>query len=162
MVKVYFKEKQRYDNKLLLTILGICCIVAIFGGFKFLAEPDANYPQTVLFFFTALTIGAIIWWLSKLKMKVNISEKGIKFKMTPLHIKKQAIFWKDIEKCEIVRTSEVAQWSGGNITFNREKRISLNGRNGLALKTKKGEHYFIGCKDISGLQQALDQIQFRR
>jgi len=160
MVKVYFKEKQRYENKVLLTILAISCIAALLGGVKRLVASHTDYPQTIFLFFTALAIGVIIWWLTKLKMKVNISNKRIKFKMTPIHIKKQSIFWEDIEKCEIVRTSEAAQWSGGNITFNHEKRISLNGRNGLALKTKKGEHYFIGCKNISRLQQALDKIQF--
>ena len=161
MSEVLFKEKQRYDNKLVLIILGLISLLAIVGGIKSLLKTPTHYYETIILFITALVIGVLIWWLTKLKMKVTISEKSIKFKISPIYLKKRSIPWKEIEECEIVKTSEAAQWSGGNITFKREKRFSFIGRNGLAIKTKKGEYYFIGCKKIAELQQALNKINLK-
>ncbi len=158
MAKVYFKEKQRYSNKWVLVILGIVCLLTIFGGVKFLLKSPADYFQAIFLLVTALALGVLIWWLTRLKMKVVISEKNIKFKMSPIHLKKQVVPWEDVEKYEVVKTSEAAQWSGGNITFNDEKKYSMTGRNGLAFKTKNGEYYFIGCKDVEALRSALAQI----
>lgn len=159
MPKVYFKEEQRFDNYLALITLGLFGLGAIVGGMIHLLKAESNYLFAALSFTTAIAIGLGIWWLTRLKMKVVVSEKGIKFKLSPIHPKKQLIPWKKIDSCVIVKTSEAAQWCGGNITFNHEKRVSLTGRNGLAIKTKEGENVFIGVKEVSELHEALDGIK---
>lgn len=158
MSKILFKEEQRFDNRLALFSLGLLGLGAIIGGITHLLTPIPNYPVITLLFITTLAIAVGIWWLTSLKMKVVISEKGIKFKLSPIHPKKHSISWKKIDSCTIVKTSEAAQWCGGNITFNHERRVSLTGRNGLAIKTKKGENLFIGIKQITGLYKALDGV----
>jgi hypothetical protein len=79
--------------------------------------------------------------------------------MSPLPVTKRSIFWEEVEQCKIVTTSEAAQWSGGNITFNHEKRYSFNGRNGLSITTKNGDHFFVGCKNLKNLKHALDKLR---
>ena len=157
MSKVNFKERQRYDNKWVPVLLGVTGLVAFGKGIYFLTASDVRLENAVFLFLVALGAAGLIWWLHRLEMKVTITEKKVKFKLSPLHPKKQSIAWKEIGRCEIVKTSEAAQWSGGNITFN-EKRYSLNGRNGLAIRTKSGESYFIGCKNVEKLQQTLQAI----
>lgn len=155
MKQIYFKEKQRYDNKLALVLLGLFALILIGGAFKSLLASEINYANVIfLFSATSVVIGSI-WWLTQLKLKIAISDKKIKAKITPSLFKKQSIAWSEVEKCEIVRTPEAAQWSGGNVSFGQERMLSLNGRNGLAIETKAGESYFIGCQNINALQQAL-------
>lgn len=158
MSKIIFKEEQRFDNYLALFSLGLLGLGAIIAGIIHLSGPESNYLIATLLFSTAAVVGTGIWWLTRLKMKVVISEKGIKFKLSPVHPKKQSIPWKKIDSCMIVKTPEAAQWCGGNITFNHEKRVSLTGRNGLAIKTKEGENLFIGVKQIAGLRKSLAGI----
>lgn len=113
----------------------------------------------VLLFIVAFALGMLIWWLSRLQLKVEFNAKYIKFKMSPVHMNKKVLLWKDIKRFGIIETSEAAQWSGGNITLRQEKRISLTGRNGLALKTKQGAYFLIGCQDIDKLKHALEKLE---
>lgn len=162
MSKVNFKETQQYKNKLVLIILGVVGVIAIVKGIIFLLASEPQIGSAIFLFIVGVSIGILMWWLTKLKLKVAITEKNVKFKLSPIHIKKHSIPWKEIDKCEIVETSEAAQWGGRNITFNHEKRYSLTGRNGLSIKKKKGEYFFIGCTDIAGLQEALDKMNLSR
>jgi len=152
MSNVLFKEKQRYKDKITIAILVIIALGTLLGALNFITGPDYSIVKCMTLILIAFSTILIIWWLRKLKLQVAISEKHIKYKMTPFHVKKQKIPWKDVEKCELVKTCAAAQWSGGNITFNHEKRITLTGRNGLALQTKQGKNYFIGFQNMDGLQ----------
>ena len=158
MSKIYFKEKQEYRNKLNLIVLSIAALVVIIRGVAFLLTPLTNLYEAIFLFIIALIVGIFIWWLTRLKMKVTISDKNINFKMSPIHTEKISISWKEVENCEIIKTSKAAQWLGSNITFNHEKIFSFTGRNGLAIKTKKGDYYFIGCHKIIELQEALSKM----
>ncbi len=158
MSNVFFKEEQRFDNYFALFCLGVLGTGAIVAAIIQLQATHPNYFIAGLLFITSLTIGTGIWWLTRLRMKVSISDKGIKFKLSPLYPKKQLIPWKKIDSCMIIKTPEAAQWCGGNITFNHEKRVSLTGRNGLAIKTKDGENLFIGIKQVTGLCSSLNNI----
>lgn len=158
MSNVLFKEKQRYSNQVVLALFGGIGLVAILRGMFFLMGPHRRYIEAAFLFAIAFTIGGVIWWLRSRQLKVSVSRKNIKFKMSPMPFKKQVIAWKDVETCEIIKTSEAALWSGWNISFNHERRYSLSGRNGLAIKTKDGARYFIGCKNLAGLQRALSKI----
>lgn len=157
MSKIFFKEKQAYNSKRDLIILGAIDLIIVAKAIIFISS--GNYYNASFLLVIASMIGASIWWLTRLKMNVTISDKNIKFKIYPLHDDKLSISWKEVEKCEIVETSEAAQWAGGNITFNQEKRFSFTGRNGLAIKTKKGDYYFIGCRQIGELQTALRKME---
>jgi len=162
MQKVNFKETQRYQNKIVLIVLGIACAIAIIAGIALLLAPQPQIENAFFFFVLAIAIRALMWWLMKLKLSIAITNKCIKFKFFPLHAKKHTIAWDDVENCEIIKAPEAAQWSGLNISYSHERRYTLNGRNGLAIKTKNGENFFIGCRDIMGLTQALNEMQISK
>lgn len=159
MAKAKFKEKQQFNNKPVLVILTVIGLVVIWRGAQFLLQPQPDYTAALFLSLVLAAVGGTIWWLIKVELKVTVNEKGIKFKMSPNHATKRFIAWDEIESCDLVKTSELAQWSGGNITFNHERRVSLSGRNGLAIKTKAGKYYFIGSKDIDRLEETLAKIK---
>jgi hypothetical protein len=161
MKKVKFKETQHYTNRLTLCFLGTIALVAVLKGMLLLSTSKPDITNSLFGFAVAFSTLLLIWWLINLKLKVVVSEKNIKFKLSPIHPKKRSIPWQEIARCEIVETPEAAQWSGGNITFNHEKRYSLTGRNGLSITTKKGKNFFIGCSDLAGLKEAIDSMELQ-
>lgn len=160
MKNVLFEEKQRYNDKFTIVILWIATLGTLLGAITFLIQSEKNYLNGIFFFAIALLLGVLLWWLKKLKLKVAISDKKIKFKMSPIQVKTQVILWNEVATCRVIQTPSAAQWSGANISFMPEKRTSLTGTNGLAIKTKSGEQYFIGCNNIEELNKALEKIQF--
>ncbi len=158
MKNVLYKEKHKFDDNFSLVVLGVFCLGALAGGANALFRTNQNILVAIILFLVALALGFLMWWLTRLQLKVEFNSKTIKFKMSPIHLSKKAFLWKDIENYGIIETSKAEQWSGGNITFKQEKRISLTGRNGLALKTKEGAYYLIGCHEIEKLRAALDKL----
>lgn len=42
-----------------------------------------------------------------------------------------------------------------------ETFVSLTGRNGLAILTKEGRRYFIGCDDVDALNDAFAEVPLK-
>jgi len=156
MAKKLFKENQRFKN--LEIIIIICLLVAGILN-KLLGEvfaPTSNFGLTITLSFLLLgLLSSALYYLYKLRLKVAVNKKHISFSMPPLQKRKEKIKWKNVATCEIIQTPLMAQWHGGNIAFNHEKRFSLNGRNGVRITTKEGTQYFIGSKNLVELKAAI-------
>lgn len=158
MANTIYKEHQRYEDKLVLAILSGFIGLVLIKFFTLLLSPSIDYTKIAITLGVALALGGIVWWLSNLRMKLKISDKGIKVKMPPIQKQKIFIPWSQVAGCDIVESPAAAQWSGSNITYTGETQVSLCGRNGLSIKTKKGRKFFIGCKDIPKLQKAMEKL----
>lgn len=127
----------------------------LYGTVNSLLLEPANFFRAGIFLLATLGLGGWLYYLVQLRLKVKISSKSIKFQMAPFHASSRKIKWKEVKKCTIVRTPKVAQWHGSNLSYGAESRFSLSGRNGLSLTTNDGRKYFIGCRDVDGLQEAM-------
>lgn len=158
MATTIFKEKQHYNDKLNIALLAIFFVCAVYGAVKCLIGAEVKILNASILILSAVLFATGIWWLTRIQMGVWISDKKIKYKMKPFHKKKHALRWSDIVEYEVVKTSPSAQLSGGNMSFSREKRFSITGRNGLAIRTKSGDQYFIGCKNVDQLEKIVDRL----
>lgn len=153
------QEKQRFNDKVVMGLLGVGVIAALFGTVNALfisGEPPLN---AAVYFGVALVLAGCMYWLASLQLKVTVSKKCIKYKLsTPLNEVSEKIKWKEVEDCTIVRTPKIAQWHGANLSYGGENRYSLSGRSGLSLTTKNGRHYFIGCDDVEHLRDAMGKL----
>jgi hypothetical protein len=150
-----YKEKQRYTDVPNIIALSLLTLALIYGSYIAYLQPEQAPASSLVFIVLAVITGGALWWLTRLKMKVTINDKHIKFKVAPIHAKKRKIAWDEVEHCEIVETSPIAQLQGGNITFDQEKLFSFTGRNGLSITTTSGKHYFIGSSNPDEMKQAL-------
>jgi len=158
MKKALFKERQHSKSKDEIVIVFLFLILSIFALAKQLMYWDGFDSKVIL---SIVLIASLTFWLKILvtmKLKVSISEKSIKFKMDAIQSKSQKIKWKHIDELSIVRTPLFAQWHGGNITFDRTKKFTLSGRNGVSLTTKDGERYFIGSRRLDELENAIHTV----
>lgn len=151
-----FKERQSFDDKIVFIFLGAILIGSVIGLFQSLTSASSNLTNIMAYLTVIALSGFLFWWLKRLKIKVSINDKRIKYKLYPIHKKAQRILWEEVEGCEIVKTPPAAQWLGSNIRFSRESWFSLSGRNGLSIEMKDGKRYFIGCKNVDNLMTSFD------
>jgi len=156
MAKKLFKENQRFKNLEIIIIIFLFVAGIINKLLDEVFAPTSSFELTITLSFLLLSILSIaLYYLYKLRLKVAVNKKHISFSMPPLQKRKEKIKWKDVATCEIIQTPLTAQWHGGNIAFNHEKRFSLNGRNGVHITTKEGAKYFIGSKKLDDLKTAI-------
>ncbi|MFK8165709.1 MAG: hypothetical protein AB8H12_24890 [Lewinella sp.] len=153
------KESQRFNDKVVLGILGLGTAAALVGTLNALFVSGEPYFNAFVYFVFALVMGGWMYWLISLRLKVSVSKKSIKYTMsTPLNKVSRKIKWKEVQDCTIVKTPKIAQWHGANLTYGAESRFSLSGRSGLSLTTKNGRRYFIGCDNVDELQRAMGKL----
>ena len=160
MAKKIFKEQQRFRNWEIIALLAFLMIglTVRFILQNWAAPVDNPMPFTTYAVFM-LPMGAVLWYILSLRLSVRVTEKSIRVKRSsPWQKESHKIKWKDVEEIELVETSPGAQWSGGNITFNREKKYSLCGRTGVHLTTKDGEEILIGARRFGEFREALGNL----
>lgn len=154
-----FKERQNFNDWLVFMLLGAGFIGAMYGFIKTIAFQDYQLSDLFIYLGIAAVMAISYWGLKRLQLKVSVNKKRIKYKLFPFHKEAQKIRWDEIASCEVVKTPKAAQWHGGNISYGRESLISLTGRNGLSIETKKGKRIFIGCKEVDDLRISLDHLR---
>ena len=153
-----YKEKQRLRSILPLTLVGAGTLLAVYQSATSFLDPGIANWKTVVFAGLALGLGLLLRFLLRIRLKLSINQERIKFKMSPFHDKARKIGWDEVEDCELVKTHPLAPNHGSRIALGGERRFTLCGRNGLAIRLKDGRRYFIGCRDVDELGQILPQL----
>ncbi|SEQ25010.1 hypothetical protein [Neolewinella agarilytica] len=154
MATLIYKEKQRYNDKMTLSLLIIGTIAAVYGLVSTVFN-NMEAGKAIAYTLIALSLGGILWFLRRLQLKVVVNDKKIKYKLAPLHDSSRKISWENVESCKIVKTPLLAPNHGSKHHFGGEKRLTFYGRNGLSIRTKDGQNFFIGVKDVDSLRSAL-------
>ena len=163
MSKKIFKEKQGFRNTEVIVLISILMLGITYKFIQVLILSGAEFNTIqVTCLVLIISLGVFLRFLLKMKLSLSVSEKNLKFKMTPIHSGKQKVCWDDVQSCEIIETPLTAQWLGGNINFNHEKRYTFCGRNGVRLTTKDGQEYFIGSRRLGELKKAIEKAFSRR
>lgn len=159
MTKNLFTEKQYFNCVEVYVLLSFFIVGVLYKIIKLLQQPEPIFTSSLILALLLIAIFCTVMLvLRKLKLSISINEKYIKFKLYPLHDKKQKILLEDIETCKVMRTPAVAQWHGGNISFQRHSSYTLNGRNGVFIKTKTNKAYFIGSNKVEQLKEVLEEL----
>jgi hypothetical protein len=153
-----FKEEQRFSGWM---YKGVFLFFILLLGQKFIQGIyyGASLEKQLVIAGLMLFFGLTVWLFQRLRLKTSISKKSIKVQMYPWQKKKKKINWDNVKRCEIVQTSGMNQWHGGNISFNYERRYSLSGRNGMHITTYAGREYFIGSRKLNELVDAVQEVE---
>lgn len=158
MSKKLFKEKQQFNGWEIIALVTLLMVGVAYKLISELVQPSESFWLTLGLSIGILSLlGGILKYLLNLRLNIKVNKKHISFSMPPYQSGKEKIKWKDVAVCEVVKTPLLAQWHGGNINFNHEKRYSFNGRNGVHIATKNGEKYFIGSKKPDALLEAIQK-----
>lgn len=156
MANKIYQEKQRFHDWFIIVLLALAIIALLYGAASYFWSPQGTLLYSVVSLVLAAGLVYAIYWLTSLRSKLTITNETIKFKIKGPTAASKKIAWEDIESCTIVKSPILAKWDRPKVTLTDEKFYSLSGRNGLMIKTKGGDHYFIGCENIGELQTALN------
>lgn len=156
MANKLYQERLRFHDWFIVVLLTLAIVGLLFGASTYLWQPSGSLLYSLVSLLLAAGLGYAIYWLTSLRSKLTITDKNIKFKIKgPMEATKK-IAWEDVESCTIVKSSSLSKWERPKVTMSDEKFYSLSGRNGLLITTKDDQLYFIGCKNIGELKNALN------
>ncbi|MCP4439315.1 MAG: hypothetical protein GY810_10285 [Aureispira sp.] len=161
MAKKIVKVEERFNNIELVAVFSLLFVLLSvrFTQQQLLATHEAT-ASAEAFTLALLLVGGALFILWRLRMTITLHQKGISFKISPLHTKKYKIKWEEIEKCQLVEISKSAEWSGWGVPHldRRERVFSLCGKTGLYIKKKDGEVLFLGSMQLSGYQDEIVKL----
>ena len=118
----------------------------------------ATYASMFSMAFLALAVIAVSYLISALELKIKITSKGIQYKMVPFSRKKQVIRWNEIASCSIVE-SPIGTSADRRLIQNMiERKITLNGNNGISILTTPGDRYLIGTRNTKAVKKILKNV----
>jgi hypothetical protein len=156
MAKKIYQEKQQFHDWLVIGLLSLATLGLLYGAASYFWETDVTILYSTACLVLAAGLGYTIWWLTSLRYKLTVTDKKIKFKIDGITKTSKKIAWDDIVSCTVVKTPNITKFQRPNAILSDEKFYSLDGRNGLMIKTKDGSYYFIGCQNVEELQAALN------
>ncbi len=155
MAKTIYKEKQKMRRWDVLALLGFFLIGLSYRFIETLIYDTDNINILMMYLPWMVLLGVSIYYFLKIELAVKITDDYIGMKYGPFQNKQHKIKWEDISNCEVIETPELAQWNGWNVHFSREKVYSVNGKNGIHLRTNEGEEYFIGSRRLGELKKII-------
>lgn len=160
MAKLKFKETQRYRH---WEVIALLAILTLGTATRLVVTAVSGNTGTESNFFLGiiLLVGLLVTliYFLKVKMKVIVDNKGVKYSIYPWQHSKQKIKWKDVENVEIVELPEQAALSGWSVQYgSRARGWNMGNHRGLRIDLHNGEHYFLSIDNIDDLEDTLDKI----
>ncbi|NJC26443.1 hypothetical protein [Neolewinella antarctica] len=157
MANKLYREESGFSEIITIGLLSLTLLALLIASGVNAFTESANHNWALVYAGAALIVGGILYFLYRMKMKLVVSEKVIKFKMTPFHGKSRKIKWKNVAEYEVIKTHPLAPNHGSHLASS-ERRFSLSGRNGLSILMTDGARYFIGCRDVDRLEESLREL----
>lgn len=160
MAKIKFKETQRYRHWEVIALLAILTLgtvvrltyTAVAGG-----QGESGNITMGAFLLVSLLVAMV--YLLKVKMKVKVNRKGIKYSIYPWQHSTRKISWDEVDQFEIVDLPEQAAMSGWNVQYGSALRgWNMGNRRGIRIDLRNGEHYFLGVNDLDQLEDTLEEL----
>lgn len=160
MAKIKFKETQRYRHWEVIALLAILTLgTATRLVYTAVAGSQGQFSSLTMGIFLLISLLVAMIYLLKVKMKIKVSEKGIKYSISPWQNSKRKIRWEEVDQFEIVDLPEQAALSGWNVQYGSTLRgWNMGNRRGMRIDLNNGEHYFLGVRNLDELEDTLDEI----
>jgi hypothetical protein len=160
MEKILFQEEIRYKSWRIPVVLALFGVPLLYIWFRQWTEHTyANNHLIWLMELSGLILLALIGYTVFVlfaQLRVKISDRGIYYQHVPFHREQQHISWDEVEGIQVVKSSEISQFSGWGVHFlSRKNYHSLCGYSGLELSLKNGERVFLGSQKKKKLKKTL-------
>jgi hypothetical protein len=156
MAATVYKDRQTYDNPIVFIGLGLAILGLLYLFVRSLVLDPVHWVYPGVCLGVAGLLGGLWYFLRRLSLRVKVSEKYIKYRVqSALHRRKRRIPWKEVERWSLIKTPVGGVLYPAATGHGGETFVSLTGRNGLAILTRAGRRYFIGCEDVDALREAL-------
>lgn len=164
MAKLKFKETQRYRHWEVIALLAILTLgTAVRLIVTTVSGEAASNGNLFLGIFLLASLLLMLAYFIKVRMKVKVDKKGVKYSIYPWQKSKQKIKWEEVENFEIVEMPEQAALSGWSVQYgSRMRGWNMGNKRGLKLDLRNGDHYFLSINNLDDLENILDEIFERK
>jgi|GEM_PF-4301431 len=157
MSKKYFKETVDIKGKnYWIGAITLIFILSLFGFIDRMKDFD-GWLGISWFSLAIFVVAAIIFIITRIKLKTKVTSKGIDVKLSPFYRFKVKIAHTDVASYRLEETEPFTIKTTRNFNSWFEKRFTLTGRNGVSITTCDGNNYFIGSTDPEALNKALQK-----
>lgn len=158
-----FKEEQRFTQPLIFVVL-ITSFIVVIG---IVVQEYMKDNSTMTLNELLLIIGLYIVFTAPIfffKLFTRIDEKGIHYRLFPLHGKLRTISWNEIKSAYVRKYDAISEYGGWGIKgFFRKhgKAINVKGNIGIQLELKNSKKILIGTQKESEAKQVLENYSHK-
>lgn len=139
----------------------LAATLALLGAAAYATVATALAPTSAPLKLVALALvsGALlarVVYLLRVRQETRVTRKNLKVRLRAFLGMRERIPLDEIEECAVVRYPPFAQRYGRGGWLSGERFLSLVGRNGVAIRTKDGEAYFVGTRRPRELAAAIN------
>ncbi len=153
---ILFKEKQLGLKNwgltlvLLFTLIPLCI-------YLFLQMTKASGSDKIILFCTLIFTIALCLFFVFIKLKTEITQKKIKYRLSPFHFSTQTLSKSEIVEVENVVYNPIGEWGGWGIRydFRGNKAYTMYGNKGVQVTLKNGKMVLFGSQKSNKLYEAI-------
>ncbi len=172
MERKHFEEVQKFDQVWIriLILLTWIPMVALFGagiwqqiirGIPWGNNPMSDTGLIVANVAVFLILGATTWLLFTLRLRTEVTDRGVHYRFPPFLPAKRTIAREEIAEYAVRKYNPVREYGGwGFRVGNRKtgKAYNVKGDMGLQLVLKDGRRVLFGTQRPGALQAAMDRM----
>jgi hypothetical protein len=162
MSKEVFTEKQRFNQKWMLTIIFLFLGLNLWGFIQqiIFGVPFGNNPASDEVMIL-ITIAAIIIFVILLSLTLNtrIDRFGISYKYSIFHRKERFIKWESINRAYVRKYKPIREYGGWGFRLGRNgTAFNTSGNMGLQLELADGKKLLLGTQKPEELRLTLEKL----
>ena len=161
-----FIEEQKFTQPLVIVGLSLVFIVVgfpIVQNWEHILQSSIGENVEALSSLIIIILVAILF--VKLKLLTRIDDKGISYKLSPIHLSYKLITWNDLSKCYVRNYNAIFEYGGWGMKFSFRKKagrsFTVKGNIGLQLELTNGKKILLGTQKKEELQRILDNYKHK-
>lgn len=180
ITRTYFKEEQSLSSSPQMWIMYLTFLVSVgitgYGLYQqlLLEKPWGNHPTSnthmeIVFAAILIFMGALVFFMHRLKLLTQIDETSISIRFAPLQRKPRVITKEEISRYEIRKYRPIIEYGGWGLRTRRDSIISyrrrhfgiaynVKGNMGLQLYLTNGKKILIGTQNPTGIERAMKKL----
>ena len=164
MIKVFFREKQKFNQWWIYVIVMIPfgiwiwqLVQQIFMGVPFGENPA---PDLVVVLIGIIPIGAFLLFRF-MTLETIIDENGVHYRFRPFQRKPKLIRKDEIESVEVKKYNPIMDYGGWGIrvaSFRKGSAYNVSGNMGALFQLKNGKKFMLGTQNPEAMRSALNNL----
>jgi len=161
MSKPLFTEKQSAYRQPWILLISISCMAILVGMYLYqltTGTPVGDKPMSDTGYLIMIALlGALFTLLLSTTLHLQIDEHGIRYRFWPFVGRWVSHSWHDLQSVQVRRYRPLLEYGGWGYRFSTKGRaLTLGGRIGVQIETKRGRRVLIGLKDQAEAKRVIE------